>query len=157
MAERKQTGTGGGAGGRTKSKKGEGMGGGKPPKTGRGAASGGARAAGRKKEPNLKKDLRDFASGRPEGWNHEDWLDFLENLRDRGHDIRDREAIGVALEKERLDVALSRVKGVGPQRRAALVDRYGTIWDLRNAEADEIARHGNIPLPLAEKVKQEMQ
>lgn len=159
MPERKRTESGAGSrtGGRGKSgKKGDGLAGGQPPKTGRGAA-GATKAAGRTKEPNLKKDLRDFASGRPEGWNHEDWLDFLESLKNRGHDIRDREAIGVALEKERLDLALSKVKGVGPQRRKALVERYGTIWDLRNADPDEIAHHGNIPRTLADRVKQEMQ
>src|SRR5687768_16130568 len=70
-----------------------------------------AKSNARTKQPDLKKDLRDFASGRPQGWGHDDWLNFLESLKSRGHDVADREAIGVALERERLDLALSGVKG----------------------------------------------
>jgi hypothetical protein len=104
----------------------------------------------------LRKDLRDFASGRPRGWGHDDWIRFLEDLQARGHDIRDREAIGIALEKERLDVALTPVRGMGPQRRAALVERYGTVWNLRNAPVDEIAQTAKLPRDLAERVKVEL-
>jgi excinuclease UvrABC nuclease subunit len=107
----------------------------------------------RARQPKLSKDLRDFASGRPEGWNHDDWLAFLESLQSRGHNIEDREAIGLALERERLDLALSGVKGVGPQRKKALIERYGNVWNLRNADPAEIAAVGNLPRPLAEQVK----
>jgi hypothetical protein len=105
---------------------------------------------------DLRKDLRDFASGRPQGWGHDDWIRFLEDLQSRGHDIRDREAIGIALEKERLDVALTPLRGMGPQRRAALVERYGTIWNLRNAPVAEIAQTARVPTDLAERVKAEL-
>ena len=105
---------------------------------------------------NLRKDLRDFAAARPQGWSHDDWLNFLESLKDRGHDIRDRDAIGIALEKERLDLALSRTRGMGPQRRQSLVERYGSIWSLRNADVDEIAATARIPRNLAESVKAEL-
>lgn len=123
------------------------------------AASTGAaptRAAARKKTPDLRKDLRDFAAGRPQGWGHDDWLKFLESLKSRGHNINDQEAIGLALERERLDVALGSIKGLGPQRRQALVDRYGTLWALRGADASEIARSGNLPADLAQRVKSEL-
>lgn len=116
-----------------------------PPKT-----SGGTKG-------NLKKDLRDFASARPEGWNHDDWLGFLESLQNRGHNIQDREAIGLALEKERLDLALSGVKGMGPQRRSALIEKYGTLWKLRHADVSEIAASANLPQSLAESVKAAVQ
>ena len=105
---------------------------------------------------NLRKDLRDFASARPGGWSHDDWLFFLETLKDRGHDIRDRDEIGLMLEKERLDLGLSRVRGMGPQRRQALVERYGTTWNLRNADVDEIAAIAKIPHSLAEAVKAQL-
>jgi hypothetical protein len=105
---------------------------------------------------DLRRDLRDFASARPQGWNHDDWLNFLESLKERGHDINDRDAIGMMLEKERLDLALSRIRGMGPQRRQALVERYGTIWNLRNADVDEIAATAKIPRNLAEAVKADL-
>jgi hypothetical protein len=106
--------------------------------------------------PDLRKDLRDFASGRPQGWEHDDWLNFLEALQGRGHDIKDREAIGTALEKERLDLALTAVKGIGPQKRAALIERFGNVWTLRRAEADEIAKVGGLTPALIERIKAEI-
>jgi hypothetical protein len=102
---------------------------------------------------DLRSDLRDFASARPQGWGHDDWLNFLESLRNRGHDVRDHDAVGLALEKERLDLALSQIQGIGAQRRKTLVDRFGTLWSLRNADVDEVARLANIPRSLAERVK----
>src|SRR5690606_33332913 len=76
---------------------GDGVAGGQPPKTGRGA--GRSRSA---SKLDLQKDLREFASARPSGWSHGDWLTFLEGLSERGHNVADRDAIGLALEKERL-------------------------------------------------------
>lgn len=105
---------------------------------------------------DLQKDLRDFASARPAGWNHEDWLVFLESLKERGHNINDRDAIGLALERERLDLALSRVKGIGPQRRRALIERYGNVWSLRTADPDEVAKVAGIKRELAERVLAEL-
>jgi hypothetical protein len=117
---------------------------------------GGSRAAPGGKENDLTRDLRDFASGRPQGWEHDDWLNFLESLRSRGHNVHDTEAIGIALEKERLDLALSGVRGMGPQRRKALIEHYGTVWNLRNAEIEEIASVAKMPRALAEHVKTEV-
>lgn len=105
---------------------------------------------------DLERDLRDFASARPEGWNHDDWIRFLEALEARGHDITNREAIGLALERERLGLALSRVKGVGPKRKTALIEKYGNVWTLRNAEPTDIADAAGIPLELAREVKAAM-
>lgn len=105
------------------------------------------------KSRDLKKDLRDFASARPEGWSHEDWIRFLESLESRGHNIANRELIGIALEKERLDLALSGVRGLGPQRRSALIEKYGTVWNLRNADVDEVRAVGRLPAGLAEEAK----
>jgi hypothetical protein len=120
----------------------------------RGAAPG--TVSSRARKPALTKDLRDFASARPQGWGHDDWLRFLESLGQRGHDIRDRDAIGMALEKERLDLALGRVKGLGPQKRKALVERYATLWNLRGADPDDIASAGGLRRDLAERVKDEV-
>lgn len=122
---------------------------------GAGSAKGGGKTTRGARQPDLKKDLRGFASARPEGWDHEDWIAFLESLQGRGHDIRDRDAIGLALERERLDLAVGKVKGVGPRRREALVDHYGNLWNLRNADPDEIATIAGVKREVAEKIRGE--
>jgi hypothetical protein len=119
------------------------------------AAGGGGATRSRAAKPDLKKDLREFAAGRPQGWSHDDWLSFLEDLQSRGHNIEEREEIGRALERERLDIALEKVGGVGPQKRRALVERFGTLWSLRNASAEDIASAGNLPQDVAQRVRQE--
>lgn len=116
--------------------------------TGTGAGAGrGSRSA-----PDLKKDLRDFAGARPDGWSHEDWLRFLDDLQARGHNINDRDAIGSMLERERLALALERIPGVGPQRVRSIADRYGYLWRLRETDADQLSREADVPKSVAEKV-----
>jgi hypothetical protein len=114
------------------------------------ARAGGSRMA---KQPDLKADLRDFASARPSGWGHDDWLGFLDHLRSRGHDTSDDQEVGRQLEAERLAVVLERVDGLGPKRVQALVSRFGTLWSLREAGVDELTRAG-LPRAQAEKVSQ---
>lgn len=121
--------------------------------SGGGSPAGTARPA---RKSDLRKDLREFASARPHGWGHEDWINFLESLQSRGHDVRDRDAIGLALERERLDLALSGIKGVTAQKRKALVERFGTTWSLRNAGADEIASAGGVDRSVAERIKSDL-
>jgi hypothetical protein len=122
-----------------------------PAKKSSGEGSGARKGAG--KSPDLTRDLRDFASGRPNGWDHSDWESFLEHLRGRGHDTSNADAIGLSLERERLALALGKVEGVGPQRVRALADRFTTLWSLRNAEVEEIASAANIRRDLAERIK----
>lgn len=107
----------------------------------------------RSNRPDITSELRDFAAARPQGWNHEDWQTFLGFLGERGHDTSNADAIGLALERERLALALSQVEGVGPRRLQALVDRFVTIWSLRNAEVEEIAATAKIRRDLAERIK----
>lgn len=112
----------------------------------------GSRAGGRKSGPDLQKDVRDFAVARPGGWSHDDWLQFLDDLQSRGHNINDRDAIGSMLERERLTIALQRIPGVGPQRVKSIADKYGYLWRLRETDADQLAREANLPRSVAEKV-----
>lgn len=98
--------------------------------------------------------LREFASAHPEGWDHREWVSFLDQLRERGFETDDPEEIGRQLERERLSVRLEPVKGVGPARVRALVERFGTVWDLSQADADEIAALPNIPRSVAEEIRQ---
>lgn len=130
-------------------------------KGGGGAASGGYAASARerkavKEADRLREDLREFASARPSGWGHEDWLAFLDTLRERGHDTADADRIGRLLERERLATVLSTVPGLGPKRVEALVERFETLWSMRRAGIDEVASVPGIPRSLAERVVEEL-
>jgi hypothetical protein len=105
------------------------------------------------KSPDLTRDLRDFAAARPQGWEHDDWESFLGHLRNRGHDTSNADAIGLALERERLALALQQIQGVGPQRVKSLTDRFTTVWNVRNADVEEIASAARIRRDLAERIK----
>jgi hypothetical protein len=104
--------------------------------------------------PDLRADLRSYASARPEGWNHDDWLSFLAHLSERGHDTSDAESIGRQLERERLGVMLERIAGMGPRRVQTLVERYDTLYSARRADVDELAALPGMNRALAEKVRQ---
>ncbi len=101
---------------------------------------------------DLKSDLREFAKGRPHGWNHEEWLGFIEHLRGKGHNINDQEAIGSMLERERIGVLLEKVPGLGAQRIRSLSEAFGNVWRLREADADQIARTAKLPRDVAQRV-----
>jgi Helix-hairpin-helix domain len=104
--------------------------------------------------PDLRADLRAFVTARPSGWGHDDWIAFLDHLRERGHDTSNPESIGHALERERLAAMLERVQGMGPKRVSSVVDRYETVWSCARADADEIAALPGMNRALAEKVRQ---
>lgn len=116
------------------------------------AASGKGSATKRDSKPDLRTDLREFASARPEGWSHDEWLGLLDSLRERGHNISDSESIGRELERERLSVTLERVPGLGPKKVEAVAARFGTLWSLRHASAEEIASVPSIPRNLADRI-----
>ena len=101
---------------------------------------------------DLRAEARGFVAGRPQGWNHDEWLGFLEDLRQRGHNVEDRDAIGSMLERERLGVVLERVEGISAQRVRSISERYGNVWRLKDATPEELARETKIPQPLAERI-----
>lgn len=114
-------------------------------------------AARRRKEKEidqLQADLRAFAIARPAGWNHDDWVAFLGHLAERGHDVSDHGTVGIRLERERLVVALEAIEGLGPKRVQSLVDRFQTLWSMRQADAAAIAGTQGMTRPLAERVVQ---
>ena len=103
--------------------------------------------------PDLGADLRQFVSDNPHGWGHGEWMGLLDQLRERGHSVDDTDQIGRSLERERLAATLEGVEGVGPQRVKSIVDRYETLWSLRQADVDDVAQSAKIPRPLAERIK----
>ncbi|HEY0024954.1 MAG TPA: hypothetical protein VGB24_18715 [Longimicrobium sp.] len=115
-----------------------------------------ARRKQQKEIDQLQADLRAFAIARPGGWNHEDWLGFLDSLRQKGHDLSAPEEIGSRLERERLGVVLSGIQGIGPKRVDALVNRFHTLYSARHASVEEFAGAG-LPRADAERVLRELQ
>lgn len=120
------------------------------------ARASGSRSGGKAETPDLQKDLRDFAAARPQGWSHEDWLNFLEYLKGRGHDTAESDRIGARLERERIAVALEGVEGLGPKRLDALQQRFGNLWHLKNATAEQIAELPSINRGLAERISERL-
>jgi hypothetical protein len=115
-----------------------------------------ARRKQKKEIDQLQADLRAFAIARPGGWNHEDWLAFLDSLRQKGHDLSSTEEIGSRLERERLGVVLSSIQGIGPKRVDALVNQFHTLYSARHASVEEFAGAG-LPRADAERVLRELQ
>lgn len=117
---------------------------------GRKTARAGAAAGG----GELRGELRRFAQQRPAGWEHDEWLGLLRELGERGHDTSDPDRIGLELERERLALVLEKIPGLGPARIRRLSERFGRLWELRQASVDEIASAGAMPRSLAERVQE---
>lgn len=107
-------------------------------------------------ENGFRDRLRDFVAGHPDGWSHGEWLGLLAELSDDGVDTHDPDGIGLTLEYERVLLVLESlsVKGLGPKRREALADRFGTLWNLSHASVDELETLPSFHKGLAEKVHQ---
>lgn len=126
-------------------------------KTARKSGGGGARkSAGgaRGRGAGLRGALREFVSSRPGGWGHDDWLGLLDTLRAGGHDVSDTDAVGLALERERLASVLERVEGLEPRQAEALADRYQTLWSLRHASVQEISDTAGVDQEIAQRAQQ---
>ncbi|MDH3207586.1 MAG: helix-hairpin-helix domain-containing protein [Gemmatimonadota bacterium] len=98
--------------------------------------------------------LKTFVERHPEGWNHDEWLGLLSELEREEQNVPEPAAVGRELEMMRLERELDRraVRGIGPKRRAALVDRFGSFGGLRTASVDDVAQVPSITRALAEKV-----
>jgi excinuclease ABC subunit C len=79
-------------------------------------------------------------------------LYLLQRIRDEAH----RFALSYHLkvrEKSTFISGLDGISGIGPQRRQALLKRFGTLEGIRAASLDELASVPDIPRSLAAKVK----
>lgn len=104
-------------------------------------------------------ELKRFVDGHPEGWSHDEWLGLLHQLSQSGINTEDEASIGLALEKERLNRVLGNleIKGLGPKRKEALVDRFRTLWGLMEASSEEIAQVPGIPRSMADQISDVLQ
>ncbi|MGH7458815.1 MAG: helix-hairpin-helix domain-containing protein [Longimicrobiaceae bacterium] len=101
---------------------------------------------------DLGEDLRAFAGARPRGWDDRDWESFLDYLATRG---RGADRSGPQLERERLALRLERIEGLEPETIRALVDRYETLWSLRQALPSELAEATGVVPSVAERIYEE--
>ncbi len=104
---------------------------------------------------DLRGEIRAFLDEHPHGWSHDAWTGFLGNLQTAGYRTSDPEMIGRELEAARLHRVLDakNIRGLGPRRRSALVDRFGRLWNLRQASVEQIAEVAGINRNLAEQVR----
>jgi excinuclease ABC subunit C len=80
-------------------------------------------------------------------------LHLLQIIRDESH----RFALGYhhkLRQKESLASALDAVPGIGPKRKKALLKKFGTVKNIREASIDELSRVSGITDKIAEKVKE---
>ena len=108
---------------------------------------------------DLLRELRSFLLDHPHGWSHDEWLGLLYHLSQKGIDTDDEKGIGLVLERERLTHTLGNlsIKGLGPKRREALADRFGSLWNLMEASPEEIAQVPGVPRSLADQISDVLQ
>jgi excinuclease ABC subunit C len=107
----------------------------------------------------ISQEIRQFVQAHPHGWIHDEWLGFLFHLSQNGVNTENEGAIGLALERERLTHTLGNMdlKGLGPKRREAIAARFGTLWNLMEASAEEIAQVPGVPRSLADQISEVLQ
>ncbi len=103
--------------------------------------------------------LRSFVQEHPHGWSHDEWLGLLFHLSQNGIDTGNEDAIGLALERERLLHTLGNlsIQGLGPKRREALATHFGSLWNLMEATPDEIAGVPGLHRTLAHQISDVLQ
>ncbi len=106
------------------------------------------------KSDALHEELRKFVRDHPHGWGHDDWLRLLFHLSENGVDTADEDAIGLALEGERLRRTLADlgVKGLGPKRIEAVAEHFGTVWNLKDASWEAVAEVQGVSGTLAREM-----
>lgn len=102
--------------------------------------------------PALEAHLRSFAAGRADGWTHDEWLGLLSQLAERGYDTSNPDSIGLHLERERIVLWVSEIRGVGPRRAEAIADAYASLWQLGHSDPLEISARAHVPFFLAQAI-----
>ena len=104
---------------------------------------------------SIAEHLQAFVADHAQGWSHYEWLELLGTLEAQGIEVKDPEAIGADLERTRLATVLSdrKIKGLGPRRVDAIVEHFGTLWNVNHASAEDFAAIRTIPQALAEELE----
>lgn len=96
--------------------------------------------------------LKDFVNAHIHGWSHEDWRRLVTDLTEAGHDVGDRQNLGLRLERAHILATLERLAlpGIGPKRRERVADSYASLWQLRHASVEELSELPTFHRGLAE-------
>jgi len=82
-------------------------------------------------------------------------LRLLTDIRDEAHRFANR--YRVVLEKRRLETnILDRIPGIGPKRKEALLNRFGSVKKIKSAEARDIAEVDGIGIETANLILEEL-
>jgi len=102
----------------------------------------------------MRERLRSFVADHREGWSHGHWESLLHGLREGGFDTAQPEEIGLELERERVRMVLEdkRIRGLGPKRREAVAEQFGSLWRLEHASVDELTELSELPRGVAEQL-----
>ena len=80
-------------------------------------------------------------------------LQLLQRLRDEAH----RFAIGyhrIVRRRDTFSSLMDNIPGIGPRRKKALLQQFGSVAAIRNASTDELAATGGMTEGLARKIKE---
>ena len=104
-------------------------------------------------------ELRRFAEDHPQGWGHGEWEGLLNRLASAGFDVSDCDRVGLDLERVRLCQTLKRmeVKGLGAKRINVIANRFGTLWNLRNASPEDVSQLPSVPRSMAGQILDTLQ
>jgi excinuclease ABC subunit C len=113
------------------------------------------------KKDSAKGELQDkvYLAGRvnPVNFGRDmDLLLFLQRVRDEAH----RFAISYQRQrrqKEAMQSELDTISGIGPQRRVALLSRFGSVENIRNLTPDQVSTIPGINIKLARTILKELQ
>ena len=99
-------------------------------------------------------DIQAFVQQHMDGWNHDEWMGFIHQLGEAGHDTSDQDGIGLALEQERLRCNLKSwgIKGLGPKRIEAITFAYASLENMRGTDGAAIAERTGLPKQVASEV-----
>lgn len=103
----------------------------------------------------ISREIRAFVETHRDGWNHHEWMGLIDHLGVLGCDTSDPDAIGLALEQERVRDRLrsSGIKGLGPKRIDAVAREFPYLIGLQSTEEAEIAARTGIPRKLAKEIR----
>lgn len=102
----------------------------------------------------MSTDIQAFVRDNMEGWNHDEWMGFIQHLGESGYDVSDQDGIGLTLEQERLRSLLRNwgVKGLGPKRIEALTYAYASLENMKGTDGPGIAERTGLPKQVAKEV-----
>jgi hypothetical protein len=102
----------------------------------------------------FSREVRAFVHAHRDGWNHNEWLGFIDHLRVLGCESPDLDQVGLTLEKERIRALLSNsgIRGLGPKRIEAIAEEFSSWNQLLEADPSDLSSRTGVPFGIAREV-----